>query len=208
MTERVARHKSTHDLYEPSFLFEAAIKLLAPQEDVSELFTNTLSMDSEIRALQQGQEVEIDSIVGHSATLVRILNGLLRQEDSPVTAESVHAIILRLESMGITRTVHGKLTIDLSKFMPLAERFGASRKGVEIVASVIDIRLVDTLLEGPEEAPSPRLLDSNRTGVRGMLTRNWFMIRTHRNMLRLWLIGLFLALMALFVKSLNSSFYS
>ena len=208
LTDRAARHKSTYDLDEPVFFSEAAMKLLAPQEDVSELFANTLSMDSEIRALQRGQEVELDSIVGHSAPLVRFLNGLLRLEDSPVTAESVHAIILRLESMGIVMTVHGKLTIDLSKFMPLAERFGASRKGVEIVASAIDIRLFDTLLEGPKEASSPRVLDSNRTGVRGMLTRNWFMIRTHQKMLRLWLIGLFMAMMALFVKSLYSSFYS
>lgn len=202
------------DCYESMDAFvELAVKLLAPREDVSELLSNTLSAISEIRALQRGQEMELDTVLGHLAPLARVVNGFLGLENSSV-AESMHALVMRMETMGLT-FVDNKQVIDLSKFMPVAEPFGASRKGVELIASSVDIRLVDGL-EYPDvsSAGDGRTLDSNWTGVSGMLTRNWFMIRRrtltvllalwldHRSMLRLWFIGWVMAVAALFVKSL------
>lgn len=218
---------------------EPAIKLVAPGEDVSELLWNTSSAFFEWRALQRGQELALDTIMGHLVPSVRVINGFLGLANSSTpVAETIHAAHMRVETIRITFAADNqKPVIDLSKFMPVVEPLGVSRKGVELIARSLGIRFVNGFREDPAAAAEEEeeeeessagddgcVLDSNRTGMSTRM-RNWFVMirrriltvllalwldhrRSRRSMLWLWgFIGLLMAVTALLLKSLFSSLF-
>ena len=180
---------------------------LAPGEDVSEMFSNGLHA---MQAIQRRQEMDPDAILGLLAPSMRVLGAFLGLENSdPI--DVISTIAQRIRTMGLI-PMDGTMMIDLSRFMPVAEPFGVSRKGVEFLASIGLVEVVDDWTYREDTcARHDLVLESSGTSK---LTRIWSMIHRqilttllvlwldHRNMLRLWFVGLVMSGTALFVKSL------
>lgn len=194
------------------------VRLLAPGEDISEICSNTVKA---IQILQTGQEThQVDTLLVLVAPLARVCGRIFGLDmENASTAQLVSASARRLEAMGFM-IVNGTRVLDLSRFMPVVEPFGVSRKGAELLARLIGMEVVEHWdYPDTSSAGGSLIFDSGWTGVSGKLTRNWFLIQrwilttllilwlNHRSMLRLWAIGLVMAVTVVFVKSLLLPFF-